>query len=583
MEDEGGPFGNLLEIKSGPRPKSHYPQMGHSDYAQPTLPLSSPYEAHLLEFVREAAQQKAQAAQNTRDWNNLQQSTLSDDMDATPLAEAASNPWSRSPPLPYSHPQHNGSSAPDLLQNLPGHPFTSSNQVATSVSKLRNNGSNLDESSHLSVARTSSVTSNERPSPPRNQHEFTFPRSPKSPSLTSVRSVASAATRPSFNFSRPLSRQSRPSIDSNRVTETPYRSISIPRATRHPLDMIYRQDSVETPSAPFSSDTPQTPTSMASEELNTLRESKADSTPSSFVYKKYTLAPPKQEFRRVSARASVGLEEFISSQFNWDGSSLESNLDLQLSAPFVRPQSPPSPIQTVSESRRRNKPSELLLGSLSVSPQASHERTRRRLQKSRPGTSGDDGSDTRSAPPPESPLTMDKVAQEHLDKGVELYQAGNLSESTYHWRLAATAGQGTAMLLYALACRHGWGVKANLPESQLWLQSAVNHSTMQCGELQESFDSQRHSINGAKDIGALFSSNVYELGKTFSNGLGVAKDTTLAMRCFEIAGSWGNGNADAEAAHCYLDGTGVRKDVQRAAKLYRMAESKGVVVPGNNW
>jgi TPR repeat protein len=578
--DEEGPFGNLLEVRSGSRPKSHYPQMMNSDHANSKLPRTNPYEAQLLEFVREAAQQKVQ---DTTNWT-MQRSVSPEDIDATPLAEPVSNGWSPSP-------QSISSRSPDLSASAPAHFPTSHSLLVPSLtssaqspaSTVRQQTPNLNELSHLSIASTSSSMSNEKRSPPPNQLDFIFPRSP---SLKSIHSVASIPPRPSFNFSRPISTLSRPSIDfSRRPMETPYRQVSNPRGGQHPLDVVYRQDSIEAPLPPFSNDTPQTPTSLASEELNTQSESKTDSTAASFVYKKYTLAPPKEEPRRVSARVSVGLEEFISSQFNWDGPSTESTLDLQLSAPFILPQAPPSPVQTTSSPPggwRRNKPSELLLDSASGSPRTSHDRTRRRLQKLRPGTSGTDGSSYRAAPPPGSPLTMDKVAQEHLDTGVEMYQTGNMEQAAYHWRLAATAGQGTAMLLYSLACRHGWGAKSNLEESQLWLQSAVTHPTMQPNEV-EDIQTRRPSTAGRKDLKAQFAINVYELGMTYSNGWGVTKDPSLALRCFEIAGSWGDGDAHAEAARCYLEGIGCKKDVQKAAKLYRIAESKGVAVPGNSW
>jgi len=584
--DDEGPFGNTLEIRSsGPRPKSHYPQMIDVENPHSTLPRTNPYEAQLLEFVREAAAHKAQAAQDTNYWT-MQRSASPEDFDATPLAEPVSNGYSRSPPLPFARLADLSSSTPSnfsTTQSLIVPSLTSSHQSPAST--RRQYTPNLNELSHLSIASSSSSISIDKLSPPPHEQNFIFPRSP---SLKSIQSMASNPPRPSFNFSRPISRQSRPSIDSKRVpfTETPHRQFSGSRVNPQTLDVAYRQDSMEAPLPPFTTDTPQTPTSMASEELNNSSEPRVDSTPASFVYKKYTLVPPKEEVRRVSARVSVGFEEFISSQFNWDGPSAESNLDLQLSAPFILPQSPPSPVQTSSppSNRRRNKPTELLLGSVGGSPRTSGERTRRKLQKLRPGTSGTDGSGYRAAPPPGSPLTMDKVAQEHLDRGVELYQTGNLEESIYHWRLAATAGQPTAMLLYALACRHGWGIKPTLSESQMWLTSAVNHPQMQLSDDEDtSRNIQQQNSTGRKDLKAQFAINVYELGMTYSNGWGVAKDASLALRCFEIAGSWGDGDAHAEAARCWLEGIGCRKDVQKAAKLYRLAELKGVAVPGNSW
>jgi TPR repeat protein len=55
------------------------------------------------------------------------------------------------------------------------------------------------------------------------------------------------------------------------------------------------------------------------------------------------------------------------------------------------------------------------------------------------------------------------------------------------------------------------------------------------------------------------------------------------VRCFEIAGAWGDADALAAAAHCYMEGIGVKKDLKKSARLFRQAEAKGVSVAGNSW
>ena len=66
-------------------------------------------------------------------------------------------------------------------------------------------------------------------------------------------------------------------------------------------------------------------------------------------------------------------------------------------------------------------------------------------------------------------------------------------------------------------------------------------------------------------------------------GWGIEMDKALALRCFEIAGSWGDADAMTEAGSCYYQGTGCKKDLKKAAKYYRMAEAKGVSMVGNSW
>ena len=67
------------------------------------------------------------------------------------------------------------------------------------------------------------------------------------------------------------------------------------------------------------------------------------------------------------------------------------------------------------------------------------------------------------------------------------------------------------------------------------------------------------------------------------NGWGVEQDKALALRCFEIAGSWGDSDALTESGFCYAEGIGCKKDLKKAAKFYRMAEAKGVSMVGNSW
>lgn len=39
----------------------------------------------------------------------------------------------------------------------------------------------------------------------------------------------------------------------------------------------------------------------------------------------------------------------------------------------------------------------------------------------------------------------------------------------------------------------------------------------------------------------------------------------------------------AEAGYCYAQGVGCKKDLKKAAKFYREAESKGMSMVGNSW
>ena len=173
---------------------------------------------------------------------------------------------------------------------------------------------------------------------------------------------------------------------------------------------------------------------------------------------------------------------------------------------------------------------------------------------------------------------------DHVTKAIELHQSGKLNESTYHLRKAANKGHATAMLLYALACRHGWGMRASQREGVQWLRKAVDCAMLDIAD-DEDPEAQKPGtgFNDKKEHRAQFALSVYELGVSHLNGWGVEQDKALALRCFEVAGNWGDTDALSEAGFCYVEGIGCKKDMKKAAKFYRMAEAKGVSMIGNSW
>jgi TPR repeat protein len=174
------------------------------------------------------------------------------------------------------------------------------------------------------------------------------------------------------------------------------------------------------------------------------------------------------------------------------------------------------------------------------------------------------------------------TAEEHVAKGIECHENGALQESTYHLRIAAKQDHPTGMLLYALACRHGWGMRPNQREGVQWLRRAVDSVGF---DVAENDDSRLGGKDAAerKARRAQFALGIYELGVSHLNGWGIEQDKSLALRCFEIAGRWGDADALAEAGFCYAEGIGCKKDLKKAAQYYRMAEAKGMSMVGNSW
>ena len=192
---------------------------------------------------------------------------------------------------------------------------------------------------------------------------------------------------------------------------------------------------------------------------------------------------------------------------------------------------------------------------------------------------------TRNSPSAE---IVNMSPEEHLEKGIECHSSGSLSKSTYHLRLAARAGHPTAMLLYALACRHGWGMRANQQEGVTWLKKAVDSSSLDMLTDQDalaatSLHREDQTSSADKTRKAQFALAIYELGISYMNGWGIPKDKSLGVRCYEIAGSWGDCDALAESGFCYTQGIGCKKDLKKAAGFYRRAAEGGMSMAGNSW
>lgn len=175
-------------------------------------------------------------------------------------------------------------------------------------------------------------------------------------------------------------------------------------------------------------------------------------------------------------------------------------------------------------------------------------------------------------------------AEDHVNKAIALHEQGILNESTYHLRRAAKMGSPTGMLLYALACRHGWGMRPNQQEGVQWLRKAAESASVEIAEEEEQAkEGKAVDYTERKTRKAQFALSIYELGVSHMNGWGIEQDKALALRCFEIAGSWGDVDALAEAGFCYAQGIGCRKNLKKSANFYRQAEAKGMSMVGNSW
>ncbi|KAJ0371138.1 hypothetical protein COL154_000975 [Colletotrichum chrysophilum] len=402
----------------------------------------------------------------------------------------------------------------------------------------------------------------------------------RSPSVSSEASMP--LPRPSFNFSRPMSRAGTPGL------ETPTRQAS---SDSQPSFVFANDDSANTP------------VSMNSEGFPDPMHDDGKAAPS-YIYSKYSLPRGKMIQR------SVPLDPHPQASFQW-----EQPMTQPSNVSTIAHGAPPSPPTRPSSSAEVGAPGDLNLTKNGMnrggpapqpSPNPSRPSTESRPSEDDPRgraltspvhdaargqtamsmATTDSSSTIKGARSLASgaPTTSEMTAEEHLAKGIECHENGSVKESTYHLRHAAKGGNATGMLLYALACRHGWGMRPNQREGVEWLRKAAEGASVEIADDEDHVKEGKFvDATERRTRKAQFALSIYELGVSHMNGWGIEQDKALALRCFEIAGSWGDVDALAEAGFCYAQGIGCKKNLKKAAGFYRQAEAKGMNMVGNSW
>ncbi|EGC44737.1 conserved hypothetical protein [Histoplasma capsulatum var. duboisii H88] len=158
---------------------------------------------------------------------------------------------------------------------------------------------------------------------------------------------------------------------------------------------------------------------------------------------------------------------------------------------------------------------------------------------------------------PRGDIEQQKEGDENIQEAIRLHENGQLAESTRMFgKLADPNGANNALsqVLYGLALRHGWGCAPDPEKAITYLSAAASNSA--------SIEAEALSA-GMKKGGAAKGELVlamYELANCFRNGWGVAKDPVAARHYYETAANLGDTDAMNEAAWCYLEGFGGKKD-----------------------
>jgi TPR repeat protein len=122
------------------------------------------------------------------------------------------------------------------------------------------------------------------------------------------------------------------------------------------------------------------------------------------------------------------------------------------------------------------------------------------------------------------------------------------------FRQLAQSGNVLSQVLYGLALRHGWGCQPDPEQAVTYLAAAATNSA----EI-ESDALKAGMKKGGAAKGELVLA-IFELANCFRNGWGVPVDKVAARQYYETAANLGDTDAMNEAAWCYLEGFGGKKD-----------------------
>lgn len=141
-----------------------------------------------------------------------------------------------------------------------------------------------------------------------------------------------------------------------------------------------------------------------------------------------------------------------------------------------------------------------------------------------------------------------------IQQAIDLHESGDLEAATEMFRKLAETGNVLSQVLYGLSLRHGWGCEPDPAKAVTYLSAAASNSAMI-----ESDALKAGMKKGGAAKGELVLA-IFELANCFRNGWGVPIDKVAARQYYETAANLGDTDAMNEAAWCYLEGFGGKKD-----------------------
>ncbi|KAL9620999.1 MAG: hypothetical protein Q9160_004517 [Pyrenula sp. 1 TL-2023] len=141
-----------------------------------------------------------------------------------------------------------------------------------------------------------------------------------------------------------------------------------------------------------------------------------------------------------------------------------------------------------------------------------------------------------------------------IQDAIRLHESGKLVEATNLFCKLAASGNVLSQVLYGLALRHGWGCEPDLPRAVTYLRAAASNSAAIESEALKAGMKKGGAAKGELVLA------IFELANCFRHGWGVEVDKPAARQYYETAANLGDTDAMEQAAWCYLEGFGGKKD-----------------------
>ena len=164
------------------------------------------------------------------------------------------------------------------------------------------------------------------------------------------------------------------------------------------------------------------------------------------------------------------------------------------------------------------------------------------------------GEDPASRSPSRPRSVSDAKSDVNIQEAIRLHEEGSLDRATDMFRQLAEQGNVLSQVLYGLSLRHGWGCMPDPAKAVTFLSAAASNSA----EI-EAQALQAGMKKGGAAKGELVLA-IFELANCFRHGWGIAIDKAAARQYYETAANLGDTDAMNEAAWCYLEGFGGKKD-----------------------